>query len=55
MRERCTSKYEDEWSCGCLVVVVVVVAVVVFTLNRPFYSASSVHPVSVRFSMLERY
>ena len=30
-----------------VVVVVVVVVVIVFTLNRPFYPASSVHPVSV--------
>ena len=30
-----------------VVVVFVVVVVVVFTLNRPFYPASSVHPVSV--------
>ena len=31
------------WCCCCCFVV----GVVVFTLNRPFYPASSVHPVSV--------
>ena len=30
-----------------VIVVVVVVAVVAFTVNRPFYPASSVHPASV--------
>ena len=33
-----------------VVVVVVVVVAVVFTLTRPFYPASSVHPVSVLIS-----
>ena len=38
------------WFGGCVPnVAFLVVVVVVFTLHRPFYPASSVHPVSVYY------